>query len=198
MTEDPVTDAPPMSRADDTPDEAALRLAEALVFSAATPVSRRALAQAVGDDVDAGALIAALRARYAGRGVELVEIGGGVQFRTAPDLAPGLRKVVEVPPRQPPVAKETQANIAYQKPSTRGEIEELRGTSLSQQTLDALLEANLIAPKGRRETPGRPTLWGTTPRFLAHFGLKDIRDLPRRDDLLLEPLPTGDAPDPAP
>ena len=138
--------------------------------------------------MDADAVIAALRERYAGRGVELVEVGGGVQFRTAPDLAPLLRKVIEIPRRLPRVAMETLAIIAYHQPVTRPEIEEIRGTSLSQQTLDALLEANLIAPKGRRESPGRPTLWGTTPQFLAQFGLKDLRELPRREDLLLEPL----------
>jgi segregation and condensation protein B len=82
---------------------------------------------------------------------------------------------------------ETLAIIAYHQPLTRPEIEEIRGTSLAQQTLDALLEAELIAPKGRRESPGRPTLWGTTPHFLAQFGLKDLRELPRREDLLLEP-----------
>ena len=82
---------------------------------------------------------------------------------------------------------ETLAIIAYHQPVTRPEVEEIRGTSLSQQTLDSLLEANLIAPKGRRESPGRPTLWGTTPQFLAQFGLKDLRELPRREDLLLEP-----------
>ena len=112
-----------------------------------------------------------------------------MQFRTAPDLAPLLRKVVEVPRRLPRVAMETLAIIAYHQPVTRPEIEEIRGTSLSQQTLDALLEANLIAPRGRRESPGRPTLWGTTPQFLAQFGLNDLRELPRREDLLLEPLP---------
>jgi segregation and condensation protein B len=147
--------------------EEALRLAEALVF--------------------ADAVIAALRERYAGRGVELAEIGGGVQFRTAPDLAPRLRKVIEIPRRLPRVAMETLAIIAYHQPVTRPEIEEIRGTSLSQQTLDALLEADLVAPKGRKESPGRPTLWGTTPQFLAQFGLKDLRELPRREDLLLEP-----------
>ena len=73
---------------------------------------------------------------------------------------------------------ETLAIVAYHQPMTRPEIEHIRGTALSQQTLDALLELNLIAPKGRRETPGRPTLWGTTPEFLAHFGLKDLRELP--------------------
>jgi segregation and condensation protein B len=70
---------------------------------------------------------------------------------------------------------------------TRPEIEEIRGTSLAQNTLDALLENGLIAPKGRREAPGRPTLWGTTPAFLTQFGLNDLRDLPRREDLVVEP-----------
>jgi len=169
------------------PDEEALRLAEALVFASAAPVGARVLSQLLPENADADAVIAALRARYAGRGVELVEVGGGVQFRTAPDLAPRLRKVVEIPRRLPRVAMETLAIIAYHQPVTRAEIEEIRGASLSQQTLDALLEAELVAPKGRKETPGRPTLWGTTPHFLAQFGLKDLRELPRREDLLLEP-----------
>jgi segregation and condensation protein B len=179
------------------PDEDSLRLAEALVFASAGPVSARALTQLLPDTADTDAVIAALRARYAGRGVELVETAGGLQFRTAPELAPRLRKVIEVPRRLPRVAMETLAIIAYHQPCTRAEIEEIRGTSLSQQTLDALLEANLVAPKGRREVPGRPTLWGTTPQFLVQFGLTDIRDLPQRTDLLLEPpQPTGvsDAP----
>jgi segregation and condensation protein B len=169
------------------PDEEALRLAEALVFASAGPVGARALSQLLPENVDADAVIAALRDRYAGRGVELVEVAGGVQFRTAPDLLPRLRKVIEIPRRLPRVAMETLAIIAYHQPVTRAEIEEIRGTSLSQQTLDALLGADLVTPRGRRESPGRPTLWGTTPQFLAQFGLKDLRDLPRREDLLLEP-----------
>lgn len=179
------------------PDEDALRLAEALVFCSAEPVSPRALARLLPDDADADAVLDALRTRYAGRGVELVDAGAGVMFRTAPDLAPRLRKVIEAPRRLPRVAMETLAIVAYHQPVTRAEIEHVRGMGLSQQTLDSLLELNLIAPTGRRETPGRPTLWGTTPAFLAHFGLKDIRELPRREDLLLEPAqqpqPAADA-----
>jgi segregation and condensation protein B len=171
------------------PDEDSLRLAEALVFASAEPVTPRGLARVLADDIDADAVLAALRARYAGRGVELVDAGPGVMFRSAPDLAPRLRKVIESPRRLPRAAMETLAIVAYHQPMTRPEIEHIRGTSLSQQTLDALLELNLIAPKGRRETPGRPTLWGTTPEFLAHFGLKDLRELPRREDLLLETPP---------
>jgi segregation and condensation protein B len=171
------------------PDEDSLRLAEAMIFASAEPVSARSLTRVLPDDLDAGAVLALLRARYAGRGVELVEAGNGFMFRTALDLAPKLRKVIDVPRRLPRVALETLAIIAYHQPMTRPEIEHIRGTALSQQTLDALLELNLIAPKGRRETPGRPTLWGTTPEFLAHFGLKDLRELPRREDLLLETAP---------
>ncbi len=187
LADQPVADQP-------APDEAALRLAEALVFASAAPVTPRALAQLLPESADADAVIAALRVRYAGRGVELAEAGGGVMFRTAEDLAPRLRKVVQIPRRLPRVAMETLAIIAYHQPVTRAEIEEIRGTSLAQQTLEALMEAGLIMLKGRRETPGRPALWGTTPGFLAQFGLKELRDLPRREDLLLElPVPSATA-----
>ncbi|HEY4042864.1 MAG TPA: SMC-Scp complex subunit ScpB [Rhodopila sp.] len=177
------------------PDEDALRLAEALVFASAEPVTPRGLARVLPDDVDADAVLAALRTRYAGRGVELVDAANGVMFRTALDLAPRLRKVIESPRRLPRVAMETLAIIAYHQPMTRAEIEHIRGTALSQQTLDSLLELNLIAPCGRRETPGRPTLWGTTPAFLVQFGLKHLRELPRREDLLLEIAPPKATPE---
>jgi segregation and condensation protein B len=185
MTDAP--DDPPQAALALEADEDCLRLAEAFVFANSAPVGARALGQILPDSADPDVVIAALRLRYAGRGVELVDVGGGVQFRSAPDLAPRLRRVVEVPRRLPRVAMETLAIIAYHQPVTRAEIEETRGTSLSQQTLDALLEAGLVAPKGRRESPGRPTLWGTTPAFLAQFGLRDLRELPRREDLLVEP-----------
>ncbi len=184
--EAPAVEPPPVATPPRAPDEDALRLAEAVVFASAEPVTLRDLARVLADDIDADAVLAALHARYAGRGVELVDAGHGVMFRSAPDLAPRLRKVIEAPRRLPRVAMETLAIIAYHQPMTRAEIEHIRGTALSQQTLDSLLELNLIAPRGRRETPGRPTLWGTTPRFLVQFGLKDLRELPRREDLLLE------------
>lgn len=171
------------------PSEDDLRLAEALVFASAEPVTPRSLARILPDDVDADAVLASLRMRYAGRGVELVDAGSGVMFRSALDLAPRLRKVIEAPRRLPRVAMETLAIVAYHQPMTRPEIEHIRGTALSQQTLDALLELNLITPQGRRESPGRPTLWGTTPEFLTHFGLKSLRELPRREDLLLDTAP---------
>jgi segregation and condensation protein B len=171
----------------DESDEQALRLAEAVIFASREPVGARALANLLPAPTDVDAVLAALAARYAGRGVELAEVGGGWQFRTAPDLAPVLRKVVELPRRLPRVAMETLAIVAYHQPVTRAEIEAIRGAALAQSTLDLLLENALIVPKGRRETPGRPTLWGTTPAFLAQFGLNDLRDLPKREELLIDP-----------
>lgn len=164
-----------------------VRLLEAMIFASSDPVSLRAMTLLLPDGTDAEATLAALRERYVGRGVHLVDVAGGWQFRTAPDLAPMLRRVVQVPRRLPRVAMETLAIVAYHQPVTRPEIEEIRGASLAQATLDALLENGLIEPRGRRETPGRPTLWGTTAAFLSQFGLSSLRDLPRREDLLVEP-----------
>jgi len=164
-----------------------VRLAEAVIFASREPVSARTLANLLPETADVEAVLANLAALYAGRGVELAAVAGGWHFCTAPDLAPVLRKVVELPRKLPRVAMETLAIVAYHQPVTRTEIEEIRGAALSQNTLDLLLENGLITTKGRRETPGRPTLWGTTPAFLAQFGLNDLRDLPRRDELLIDP-----------
>jgi segregation and condensation protein B len=180
----------------------AVRLAEAVIFASREPVSARTLANLLPDDTDPDAVIAMLTKIYNGRGVSLAAVSGGWQFRTAEDLAANLRKIVELPRRLPRVAMETLAIIAYHQPVTRSEIEEIRGASLSQNTLDLLLENGLITPKGRRESPGRPTLWGTTPAFLAQFGLNDLRDLPKREELLIDPnpvlAPAQADPEPAP
>lgn len=175
-----------MSETEHEQDEA-IRLAEAVIFAATQPVTPRVLANLLPEAVDVDGVLAALGALYAGRGVQLVQVAGGWQFRTAPDIAPALRKVVELPRRLPRVAMETLAIVAYHQPVTRSEIEEIRGAALSQNTLDLLLENGLVTPKGRRESPGRPTLWGTTPAFLAQFGLNDLRDLPKREELLIDP-----------
>lgn len=165
--------------------EQALRLAEALVFAASEPVPLRVLAALLPEALTVEDVTEALRARYAGRGVELAEVAGGLSFRTATDLADKLKRVIASPKRLPRVAMETLAIVAYHQPVTRSEIEEIRGASLSQNTLDALLEADLVVSRGHKEVPGRPALWVTTPAFLAQFGLKGLRDLPKREDLLV-------------
>ncbi|MDW8443959.1 MAG: SMC-Scp complex subunit ScpB [Acetobacteraceae bacterium] len=170
-----------------------LRIAEALLFASAEPVSEKALADLLPEGADAAAVLAALQEAFAGRGVELVRAAGGWMLRTAEDLAPLLRRRFEVPRRLSRAAVETLAVIAYHQPITRAEIEDLRGVALSQGTLETLVEAGFVEPKGRREIPGRPTTWGTTKAFLVHFGLTSLKDLPRLEELraagLLTPTP---------
>jgi segregation and condensation protein B len=162
----------------------AVRIAEALLFASDRPVQPYRLQQVLPEGQPAEAVLEALGRLLEGRGVVLAEVAGGYALRTAPDLAPALTRVVEAPRRLPRVAMETLAVIAWHQPVTRGEIEEIRGAGLSQATLEALLENGLIAPKGHKEVPGRPTLWGTTSRFLEQFGLKGLRDLPKREELV--------------
>ncbi|WP_144300275.1 SMC-Scp complex subunit ScpB [Elioraea rosea] len=170
-----------------------VRLAEALLFAAAEPVTEKALAAILPEGLAPAAVVAVLGDGLAGRGVEVVAVAGGWMMRTAPDLAPLLRKRFEVPRRLSRAAVEALAIVAYHQPVTRAEIEDIRGVALAQGTLDTLVEAGFVEPKGRRETPGRPATWGTTAQFLAHFGLASIKDLPKLDELkaagLLEPLP---------
>ncbi len=162
----------------------AVRLAEALVFASDRPVTPAMLGAILPDGLTAGAVMAALAGACEGRGVVLTEVAGGWAFRTAPDLAQRLTKVVQAPRRLPRAAMEALSIVAYHQPCTRGEIEEIRGASLAQTTLEALLELGLISPRGRREVPGRPTLWGTTTKFLEQFGLKALSDLPRKEELV--------------
>jgi segregation and condensation protein B len=166
----------------------AIRIAEALLFASDRPVAPNRLQQVLPEGDSADAVLAELARLLDGRGVVLVEAPGGFVLRTAPELAPALTRVVEVPKRLPRAAMEALAVIAWHQPVTRSEIEEIRGASLSQTTLESLLEHGLVAPRGHREVPGRPTLWGTTPRFLEQFGLTSLRELPKREELV-----SGDA-----
>ncbi len=163
--------------------EEQLRVVEALLFSAAEPVSEEALALRFGDDVDIPLLVSELAAFYEGRGVNLERRGGGWIFATAPDLAPALRHERAVSRNLSRAAVETLAVIAYHQPVTRAEIEAIRGVALGRGTLDRLLEAGWVRPRGRREAPGRPLNWVTTPHFLTHFGLADLRELPGVEEL---------------
>jgi segregation and condensation protein B len=157
---------------------AQLRLVEALLFASAEPLGRSQLMRHLPDDTNFDELMEELTGLYANRGVNLVHLGERWAFRSAPDLAPLMQiesTVVRKPTR---AAVETLAIIAYHQPVTRAEIEEVRGVALSRGTLDTLLEAGWIKPKGRRRTPGKPVTWGTTDAFLDHFGLESLDSLP--------------------
>ena len=160
-----------------------LRILEALLFASDEPVARDTLIDNLPEESDVDALLARLAERYANRGVNLVQVGHGWVFRTAPDLAPHLTLFRTVKRRLSRAALETRAIIAYHQPITRAEVEEVRGVSLSRGTLDQLLEAGWVKPKGRRRTPGRPLTWVTTDEFLGHFGLSSLTDLPGVEEL---------------
>jgi segregation and condensation protein B len=160
-----------------------LRLAEAFVFASPEPVTYKALEPVLPRDLDPFLVMAALQQHCADRGVVLVDTGNGWSFRTAPDLGPRLREVLSETRRLPRVAMETLVVIALHQPVTRADIEQIRGVSLSQATMDTLLETGLIQTWGRKDVAGRPTLWVTTPRFLAQFGLKSLRELPGAERL---------------
>lgn len=160
-----------------------LRLIEALLFAAAEPTGEEALSRHLDEPADVAGLLRELAESYAGRGVNLVRLAGGWAFRTAPDLAAKLKIERPVARKLSRAAIETLAVIAYHQPLTRAEIEQIRGVGLGKGTLDTLMEAGWVRPKGRRASPGRPLLWVTTPGFLVHFGLDTLNELPGLDEL---------------
>ena len=159
------------------------RLVEAALFAAAEPLSEVELQAHLGGIAHIADVLSELGRDYAGRGVQLERHGKGWAFRTAPDLAPHLKAVRVQERRLPRAALETLAIIAYRQPVTRAEIEAVRGVAVAKGTLDLLLEQGWIAPRGRRDAPGRPVTWVTTEDFLDQFGLASLDDLPRPDEL---------------
>jgi segregation and condensation protein B len=154
------------------------RMIEALLFAAAEPLAAADLARRLPEGADVEAGLAALRARYSEHGVNLAEVGGRWRFQTAEDLAFLMTLERTEPRRLSRAAQETLAIIAYHQPVTRAEIESIRGVQANRGTLDLLLELNMVRPRGRRRTPGRPVTYGTTDAFLEHFGLASLVDLP--------------------
>ncbi|AKR55615.1 Segregation and condensation protein B [Devosia sp. H5989] len=160
-----------------------LRIIEALLFASSEPLAPSDIAIYLDEGADALELIRTLAERYAGRGVNLVQRGERWAFRTAEDLGFLLRRE-EVENRQlSRAALETLSIIAYHQPTTRAEIEEVRGVATGKGTLDLLMEAGWIRMRGRRRTPGRPVTYGTTDAFLDHFGLEALSDLPGLEEL---------------
>lgn len=172
--------------------DASVRLVEAVLFAAEEPLTLAEIGRAAGIEESVVPHLAVLADHYAGRGIELVERGGRWHFQTAPDLAHILRREREEPRKLSRAAVETLAIIAYHEPVSRAEIEAIRGVQVAKGTLDVLMESGWIRPAGRREVPGRPLIYVTTPDFLTHFGLASRRDLPGIDDLraagLLDPI----------
>ncbi|TCP90984.1 segregation and condensation protein B [Rhizobium sp. PP-CC-2G-626] len=159
------------------------RIAEALVFAAAQPVSETYLAQRLPSGTDVRSIMLRLKAFYATRGVNLVQVEDHWAFRTAADLSFALSSDAQEVRKLSRAALEILSVIAYHQPVTRAEIEDIRGVQTSKGTLDVLMEAGWVRFRGRRRTPGRPVTFATTRDFLDHFGLEELRDLPGLEEL---------------
>lgn len=174
---------------------------EALIFASAEPVSVKTMYEhmqhAGYESPDIGAILKELERDYSGRGFALVQSDNLWAFRTRADVADALRLEKQVVKKMSRAALETMAIIAYHQPVTRAEIENIRGVATHKGTLDTLMEMEWIKPGRRRETPGRPLTWVTTPGFLDHFALEALTDLPGLDELkasgLLDRRPAIDA-----
>lgn len=187
---DSLFEAPPLAEQE--------RMVEAILFAVPEPMSEIAITNRLPIGCDARAALESLSGRYQGRGVQLVKVGDGWAFRTAPDLGFLLSREVVETRKLSRAAIETLAIVAYHQPVTRAEIEEIRGVSVSRGTVDQLIELDWVKLGRRRMTPGRPVTLVVTPHFLDHFGLESARDLPGikelRDAGLLDnrPLPGGE------
>jgi segregation and condensation protein B len=161
---------------------------EALLFMADKPMSLTKLHELLGPDFPFSLFqeaVTALRERYqkVSFGIELVEVGGGLQLRTKPGRAALARKLAKVQTQRLSTgAMETLAIVAYRQPVMKEEIDKVRGVD-SSHFIRGLLEKNLIKISGRSELPGRPMLYATTPEFLELFGLKDLSALPSLREL---------------
>jgi segregation and condensation protein B len=162
------------------PDPTTVRLAEAILFVAGEAVAGDRLAVALAIDAAAlPAVLAALDAALAERGLRLQRHGQSVQLVTAPDLARGIERFLGMPAvqRLSHAALETLAVIAYRQPATRAQIEAVRGVD-SAGVLGTLLARGLIEEIGRLPAPGHPVQYATTPAFLRHFGLASLDEMP--------------------
>ena len=125
-----------------------------------------------------------LQQDYSERGVKLVNLANKWSFRTSEDLSDKLKKEIIIQKKLSKAAIETLAIIAYHQPVTRSEIEEIRGVSFSSGTLEILFELGWVKPNGRKEIPGKPLLYVTTEKFLNHFNINSLEDLPNSDELM--------------
>src|SRR5690606_33591059 len=145
-----------------------LRIAEALLFASSEPLGLNDLATYLSDGADVPAVLAQLAQRYEGRGVTLVQRGGKWAFRTAEDLGFLLRREEQESRTLSRAALETLSIIAYHQPTTRAEVEEVRGVATGKDTLDVLMEAVRARKRGRCRNPSRPVTSGTSRASHAH------------------------------
>ncbi len=165
------------------------RIVEAALLASSQPMKPAQLAALFTEEeaLPSGAIAQALetlQAACAGRGVELVEVASGFRYQVAADVHPWITRMwTERQTRYTRATLETLALIAYRQPITRGEIEQVRGVSVSSNIIKSLEEREWIRVIGHRDVPGKPALFGTTRGFLDYFGLRSLDELPPLSEL---------------
>lgn len=168
------------------------RILEAVLLSATQPLSVHELRKLFDGEIAGDTLrvlLDELRAEWATRPLELLQLASGWRFRTRAEFMPYLEKLnPEKPPKYSRAVLETLAIIAYRQPVTRGDIEDIRGVTVSSQVIKALEERGWIDVVGHRDTPGRPALLATTKQFLDDLGLRSVSELPPLDLMMNQTL----------
>tara|TARA_E500000178_G_C16924343_1_gene708728 strand:+ start:126 stop:767 length:642 start_codon:yes stop_codon:yes gene_type:complete len=159
-------------------------LVEAILFSASEPLDLSTIKSKMKSGTDVMKILYQLQKDYSERGINLVNLANKWSFRTSGELSNKLKKEIIVQKKLSKAAIETLAIIAYHQPVTRSEIEEIRGVSFSTGTLEILFELEWVKPNGRKNIPGKPLLYVTTDKFLNHFNINSIDDLPNSEELL--------------
>ena len=160
-----------------------LKILEAILFASGEPIEEKYLGEKIDDSVNVKKYLNELKQFYEQRGVNLINTGNKWSFRTSSELSSDLTIFKSQKRKLSRAALETLSIIAYQQPITRSEIENIRGVQMGRGSIDHLIEIGWIKPSGRKNIPGKPTLWATTELFIEHFGLKNISDLPNKDEL---------------
>ena len=160
-----------------------IKLLEAILFASGEPVLENDLKEKIKDKKNLSNFLNELKEFYKDRGINLLKTGNKWSFRTSDDLSNDLT-IFKVQKRKiSRAALETLSIIAYQQPITRSEIENIRGVQMGRGSIDHLMEIGWIKPSGRKNIPGKPTMWSTTELFIEHFGLNDLSDLPNKEEL---------------
>tara|TARA_E500000178_G_scaffold100108_1_gene99555 strand:+ start:49 stop:687 length:639 start_codon:yes stop_codon:yes gene_type:complete len=160
-----------------------IKLLEAILFASGEPVSETDLKEKIKSKEKIKQYLIEVKEFYEKRGINLIKTGNKWSFRTSEDLIDDLTIFKTQKRKLSRAALETLSIIAYQQPITRSEIENIRGVQMGRGSIDHLMEIGWIKPSGRRNIPGKPTLWSTTELFIEHFGLNDLLDLPNKDEL---------------
>jgi segregation and condensation protein B len=167
--------------------EEAKRILEAALLASPEPVQVIELKRLFDQELNVETLrklLEELKAEWAGRSIELVNLASGWRFQTRAELQPYLERLFpEKPPRYSRAVMETLAIVAYRQPVTRGDIEDIRGVTVSTQIVQALESRGWIDVVGHRETPGRPALYATTKKFLDDLGLRSLQELPPLEEI---------------